>query len=202
VYREFVEEFRSESDRAAVILGVAKLDVVMYQIMQKALLPTPGSADELLDGDSPLGTFSAKINLLYRLGLIDAGFARSLHMVRKVRNAFAHEVSGCRLDSGSHGDRVKELASGLKSLGFFEDIRDHFFNGETGPAVDFRIVLSLMVARLENIFDQVEPVDFAVENSLSLAVWKDRVLDGKEPSPPGPATRQFVVAEQGVRGVV
>jgi hypothetical protein len=73
VYKTFVEEFRSESDRAAVILGVAKLDVVMYQIIQQALLPSASSNDELLDGDTPLSTFSAKINFLYRLGIIDAG---------------------------------------------------------------------------------------------------------------------------------
>ena len=105
-FSQFVEEFRDESDRAAVVLGAAKLDLVLYQILQAYLLPTTTGKDELLDGDSPLGTFSSKINISYRLGLLASSFARALHLVRKIRNAFAHDVSGCSLTTGAHSDRV------------------------------------------------------------------------------------------------
>lgn len=56
---------------------------------------------------SPLSIFSAKIHLCYRMGLIDSAIARTLHLIIKIRNNFAHEVTGCKLDSGSHRDRVK-----------------------------------------------------------------------------------------------
>jgi hypothetical protein len=72
-FKKFVDEFKGESDRAAVILGAAKLDLLLYQIIQQYLLPITGSKDELLDGDSPLGTFSAKILLANRLGLTKNG---------------------------------------------------------------------------------------------------------------------------------
>ena len=35
----FINEFKAESDRAAVILGVAKLDVLLYQLIAKVMLP-------------------------------------------------------------------------------------------------------------------------------------------------------------------
>lgn len=49
-FREFVTEFSGESDRAAVILGAAKLDYLLYQILQKYLIPNASGRDELLEG--------------------------------------------------------------------------------------------------------------------------------------------------------
>jgi hypothetical protein len=57
----FLIEYRKESDRAAVIVGAAALDNLLHQILQAFLRPNTGARDELLDGDSPLGTFSARI---------------------------------------------------------------------------------------------------------------------------------------------
>ncbi|MDP3830347.1 MAG: hypothetical protein Q8Q47_03695, partial [Ignavibacteriaceae bacterium] len=99
IFYEFVNEFIAESDRAAVILGTAKLDFLLYQILTKYFIPVAGSSDDLLEGDSPLTTFSSKINICYRLGIIDTQFARTLHLIRKIRNSFAHEISGCNLDT-------------------------------------------------------------------------------------------------------
>jgi len=76
-FQAFVEEFARETDRAAVVLGAARLDAQLYQLISKVLAPCSGSNDELLDGDSPLATLSAKINIAYRLGLIDAALARA-----------------------------------------------------------------------------------------------------------------------------
>lgn len=126
-FKQFVDEFKNESDRAAVVLGAAKLDLVLYQIIQAYLIPSATGNDELLDGDSPLGTFNAKINFAYRIGLIDLNYARSLHLVRKIRNSFAHEVSGCSLTSGAHSDRVRELALPFKRYEFYSAFKNRFF---------------------------------------------------------------------------
>ena len=98
-FEKFLDEFKSESDRAAVILGAAKLDILLYQLLTKFLIASPAGTDELFDGDAPLGTFSSKINLAHRLGLIDKDFSRALHLIRKIRNSFAHEISGTTLES-------------------------------------------------------------------------------------------------------
>ena len=82
---EFNDYFSSEGDRAAVILGVARLDIVLGQLLKLVLRPCPSRVDELLDGDSPLSTFSAKISC-HRLRLIDDGAARALNLIRKIRN--------------------------------------------------------------------------------------------------------------------
>lgn len=158
----FVNEFKGESDRAAVILGAAKLDTLLAQIIERFLLPSTGSIDELLDGDSPLSTFSSRINASYRLGLISSDFAKVLHLVRRIRNSFAHEVVGVSLQSGAHADRLKSLLLPLQSLPFFSKFRNHFI-GEPSPSNDFRACLGLMTGRLEHI----------LENTKSLQASKD-----------------------------
>ena len=62
-FTAFVKEFYKEKDRAAVILGVAKIDAQLYQVLQKFLCPCPSSKDELLDGDGPLSTFQFQNSL-------------------------------------------------------------------------------------------------------------------------------------------
>lgn len=157
-FDQFVEEFRSESDRAAVVLGAAKLDLALRQVINKLLLPTPSTDDELLDGDAPLASFSARISFAYRAGLIDAGFKRALTIVRKIRNTFAHEVAGVSLESGPHRDRVRELIAPIQTLQFLQAFQQHYFPAASGPARDFRTVLCMLVRSLDALLDAVVPL--------------------------------------------
>lgn len=93
-FEEFAKEFKTESDRAAVILGASKLDQLLGMTLEKHLLPCTTSTDQLFSNNGPLGNFSSKIDFSYRLGLIDNQFCNSLHLVRRIRNSFAHEVYG------------------------------------------------------------------------------------------------------------
>src|ERR1041384_5909756 len=89
-FGHFMRDFLKESDRAAVILGAAKIDALLCAMIESALRPVTSGEDDLLEGDAPLSTFSARIRVAYRLGLIDADFAKLLHVLRKLRNSFAH----------------------------------------------------------------------------------------------------------------
>jgi hypothetical protein len=165
-FYEFVNEFKGESDRAAVIIGAAKLDYMLYQILAKYLIPNAGNSDDLLDGDSPLSTFSSRINICYRLGILDAGFARALHLIRRIRNSFAHEISGGKLDSGPHRDRIKELAAPYAQAKAYSDTKKAIMHNKAGAAADFFTVLSILVLRLEAVFEDIEAL--SPENSYGL----------------------------------
>ena len=108
----FIAEFKNESDRAAVILGAAKIDVMLYQLLQNTLRPSTAKNDELLDGDSPLATFSARISLCHRLGLIDDNFCRALHMIRKIETLLLMK-SAASASTPAH-DRIRELVGPLR----------------------------------------------------------------------------------------
>lgn len=163
-FSEFAEEFKGESDRAAVILGAAKIDQLLGMILEKFLLPCPNSTDNLFANNGPLGTFSAKIDFSYRLGLVDASFARSIHLIRRIRNDFAHEVYGARLDSGSHKDRVKALVAEIKDHKWFALLKRDFFDDEKSYRADFSTALGLVIARLDGKIGYLESLspDFAL----------------------------------------
>jgi hypothetical protein len=106
----FINEFEKESDRAAVILAAAMLDEGLKELVESFLIPCSSSEDPLFDGaNAPVGTFSSRIECAYRLGIISRRFAKSLHMIRKIRNTFAHDVAGCKFSSHSVNSRVRSL---------------------------------------------------------------------------------------------
>lgn len=185
-FESFVDEFKGETDRAAVILGAAKLDALLGQILDRHLAPSLSSNDELLDGDSPLATFSARVNACYRLRLISADFAKSLHLVRRIRNSFAHEISGVSLEHGSHSDRLKSLLLPLRPLPFFTYFRDHYFGAST-PGSDFRACLAMMAGRLEARLEETQPIAADGAWNFLLKVWEEEV-NAKNEAPSTGAT--------------
>jgi hypothetical protein len=179
-FKRFVNEFKGETDRAAVIIGAAKLEYLLYQILSSHFVPSPGNYDDLLDSDSPLATFSSKINIAFRVGLIDAQFARALHLIRRIRNSFAHEATGVKLDSGSHRDRVKELAAPLKNFQDYEKFKVAFFHEKDGTTGDFYTTLAIMVVRLDNLFHIVKQIDNSDAHTFIPPTYKKRHLEGKD----------------------
>ncbi len=175
-YQRFIEEFKNETDRAAVILGCAKLDSMLYQILDRHLLPSLSSNDELLEGDSPLSTFSSRINACYRLGLIDANYAKTLHTIRKVRNSFAHDLAGCSLDNGPQSDRIKAILLPARNLGFFKKFKTHFFGEESSCSIEFRAFLALISARLEFQLIDISAVSASECWPLIKESWVDEKL--------------------------
>ncbi len=113
----FVRSLTNESERAAVVLGAAKLDSLLELLLKRSPLPSPGGKDDLFDTERPLGTFSAKISIAYRLGLIDKDFEYSLQVVRKIRNSFAHSIENETLSKSSHHDRLFEVTKILSEYG-------------------------------------------------------------------------------------
>ena len=148
-FNEIIEDFKNESDRATVILAAAKIDAQLYILLSKVLKPSNSNQDELLDGDNPLGTFSSRINIAFRLGLIDAQFAKALHLIRKIRNSFAHEIKGNSLVSGGHADRVKELVIHFKDYEQYQQSKEQYFPDKDGLDIDFRMIVAIAIIRVD-----------------------------------------------------
>jgi hypothetical protein len=154
-FQSFMEEFIAETDRAAVILGAAKVEFQLGQLLETYFLPCTGSADDLLEGDSPLATFSAKIRVCHRLGLIDDTFVKLLNTFRRLRNGFAHEVTANSLAAGSARDRVFSMAEPFKDSRFFlsllNKIARNMEKEVSEPSVVFRAVLAIFLLNLNRL---------------------------------------------------
>lgn len=106
----FVKEFRKESERASVIIAAAMIDDAIGERLKLFLTPCATSQDSLFDGSNALlGTFSARIEFAYRLGLITARLSRDINIIRKIRNDFAHKLTGCDYSDEKVKSRIREL---------------------------------------------------------------------------------------------
>jgi len=92
----FEESIRTESTWAKVVLSACYLDELLYQLLGILLKPNEEKSDPLFDGpQAPLSSFNAKIDLAARMGVIDRKTWESLHLVRRIRNKFAHALDRC-----------------------------------------------------------------------------------------------------------
>lgn len=165
---EFIKEFISESDRAAVVLGAAKLDDMLLRILERYMLPSTTTKDELLSTRMPLNAFGAKIDLVYRLGLIREDFRDALHAIRKIRNSFAHNVEGCSLQDQKNKDLINNLAKPYKGRLFFEKSLESYFGNEHTESTYFRTVLSIHAYRLFTLSTVVK--ELTSENAWEMLI--------------------------------
>lgn len=116
-WQRYMEMFSQESDRACVILTVSFLDELLTLCLRMKLVAAPSSADSIFEGgNAPFASFSSKIDLAYRLGIISNRLCRDLHLVRKIRNDFAHNIEGCHFSGQKVHNRVRELRNGFVDL--------------------------------------------------------------------------------------
>jgi len=158
------DEYADESDRACVILAGVLLDEALAVLLKVSLIPNPSGEDTLFSGAyAPLSTFSARIDMAHRLGLIDSNFARSLHLVRKIRNEFAHNVTGCDFKDGAVLNRLAELGRAISVDTVGKESRDFF---PDGPRGDFQLAVSRMQWVLRVHAEHIAPIE-----GPALGVW-------------------------------
>lgn len=116
--------------RSLVIIGASKVEDLLFQILTKYFFPKKAKEkdqDELLEGDRPLGTFSARIKLTYRLGLIDETLRVALEILRNLRNKSAHSVAFNIMKSPAR-EHFMELRKNIKHRKSFSLTRKRYFN--------------------------------------------------------------------------
>jgi hypothetical protein len=104
-----LQEFAADTARGGVLVGAAACDRFLELLLKAFMAPSPTAGDPLFDTERPLSSFSARIDLAFRLGLVEAGGARALHLLRRIRNSFAHETHAARLDAQPFRDQAGEL---------------------------------------------------------------------------------------------
>ena len=146
---KFVAELASESERAAVVLGAARIDLQLEKALKKILRHHPDGMDNLFDADRPLGTFSAKISLSLRIGLLNQTFEHALQMVRKLRNDFAHSAEKISLSASPHSGRVDELTKCFAKDELFEKLKPVLAKGIADERlVNFCCAVAILISIL------------------------------------------------------
>lgn len=106
---DFRNELSDESDRGCALFGSSYLEAALQNLIIDFLVGDQAVIDSLFSGTAPLATFSAKIDMAYSLGLITSLERRDFHLVRKIRNDFAHSAEALSFSTTSIHQRCAEL---------------------------------------------------------------------------------------------
>lgn len=99
------------SESALAILASVELERILHRILETYLLPKSAeNINDLLSSNGSCGTFFAQIELAYRLGIIPKEITHDLHIVRDMRNCFAHGVHEMSFESDQVKNKLFKLA--------------------------------------------------------------------------------------------
>ena len=137
-----------------IIIGASKVDALLHEILAAYLLPKRAKAnepDELLEGDRPLGTFSSRIKMCYRLAIVDESLYLILETLRSIRNAGAHSIA---FDEGKSPIRehISRLRTLLEPRSSYKWSRERYFADQSlGKAEGIQCLLLTICVLLEGI---------------------------------------------------
>lgn len=106
---DFRTSLLEESDRGGVLMAAAFLDDQLKQMLLGRLVNDKKVSKRAFEFNGPLGTFSSRIDFSYLLGMLPSNARRDLHLVRSIRNKFAHNASPMDLNH----EQVKPLCDQL-----------------------------------------------------------------------------------------
>jgi hypothetical protein len=108
---ELAGELEKESERAVVVLTAAHLDYLLQRLITLTW-NLPEDAEKLLfEGHNPGGDFAWKTDMAFHLGVLTQPQKDDLVLIRRMRNAFAHELVGLTFETPKIRDRCRELKS-------------------------------------------------------------------------------------------
>jgi|GEM_PF-5968391 len=89
------QEMLKKSDRFRVVLLGAEIDRLLKLLLQAYLVPSRDGRDFLLEGGA---TFTTRIELGFRVGLLKPEWVDDLRVINAIRDKFAHGRAGLCLD--------------------------------------------------------------------------------------------------------
>lgn len=111
----YTEVIDKESARGKVLVSTGFLEEQLKQILLAFMLESQQAEDLVEGGNAPLGTLSSRISACFALGLINQHEHDDLHLIRKIRNDFAHDIH-TTFETESVVNRCRELHYSAKDV--------------------------------------------------------------------------------------
>ena len=106
---DFSKKYEASDDRSCAILFTAYLDNCLGETFLCITKHPEDAREKLLKDTRPMGTLSAKIDLLWVLGQLSEPVYRDMHLIRRIRNEFAHSVAISSFNQDPVRSRCLEL---------------------------------------------------------------------------------------------
>ncbi len=170
---EFLKEFVQESDRAAIVLGSAKIEELLGELITSRLVPPTKGKEDLVDQGKALAAFHVRLIAAKRLGLIDDEFSHNIDVFRRLRNQFVHTL-GSSIEKEPHSDRVQQICQPYRDFRIYQDgieavQQQNLSLTKRGAAL--RVTLALMIVRLERACQDTDPLQPSITFSLTSEHW-------------------------------
>jgi hypothetical protein len=147
---QFIDEFKSESDRGCAVLILCVLEDLLIEVVKHRLPPC--SADELR-ALAPFGRLSATVSNAFLIGAVSQRERDELNRLIKIRNKFAHNaLQGLKFN---HPD-IRDMCKRLELADVFSE-----FSSQV-PRTRFTISALLIYSSLHNslgIVEKLKPLD-------------------------------------------
>jgi DNA-binding MltR family transcriptional regulator len=106
-----VKEIEKHSDRGAALIAGALLEERLLKSIKKSLQQRNEAIEgKMFKGSGPLATFAAKIDLGLLLGIYKESTHKGLHIIRRIRNEFAHDPKPLSFRS----QKIKALCQNIR----------------------------------------------------------------------------------------
>ncbi|HXX21704.1 MAG TPA: hypothetical protein VEO19_00985 [Terriglobia bacterium] len=104
-------DLMKETDRACALMAAEYCSAKLSDVLSAAFVDDKKVVKKILGDDpyAPLGTFSSRIDLAYLVGLVSKTAHRELHLIRKIRNRFAHEYAPLTFEDPRIANWCREL---------------------------------------------------------------------------------------------
>jgi len=135
------QTLKNETDRAAALLGAAYIDNYLADMFRVRL--HADSQGRLFGRGGPLSSFASKIDLAYGLGWLSVDVWTDLHVIRKIRNDFAHNPDHMlSFATKSNNDQTLSLTVRAKWMKLYQ--------GDFAPhAMELKVALETPRGRFE-----------------------------------------------------
>ena len=122
-----LKELYKDAQTGRVLIVCALLEDILMTTINTKMVPLSSDIESrIFGGNGPLQNISSRIDIAYSLGFLDGRMRRNLHLVRKIRNGFAHTSDKVTFDSEKVVTLCKqitpEVASNDPQTLFFDTI--------------------------------------------------------------------------------
>jgi len=108
--KQFFLELRKETDAALVVLSTSYVDTHLTDAFKKNMPNlSENESTYIFDSAGPFSTMSGKIRVAHALGWLSDETSEDLHLLRKIRNLFAHDPYKRKIDASEIADYVATL---------------------------------------------------------------------------------------------
>lgn len=135
----FLQMLRQESERGQVLISTGFIEEQLKDVLLAFMIDNPQCGELVEGGSAPLGTFSARIEACYALGLISEDEHNDLTLIRRIRNEFAHHIE-TSFDTPSVVSRCAQLRMKAEDYG---DVK-------VGPSGQFQTAAVAVIMNLIN----------------------------------------------------